>query len=345
MKLIKLIISLPNKENSAELLTYADNYLHNCKDVITHIETFMRVVKRRPYLSKYKLSLPQNRNINDVMLSMYTHYCKRQIDSFMSYIHEAITFDITPIVSYCVEHNLYNELLIALCGYISNDCKRYRRLKINTWHLRRFNSKLHTHMQPTEEHQPIEYIDINKYMKPFIANTFLYNIELLPITNNISVHNTDMFIKVNNQDIQHWKLAKQVKDILHLNVNDCDDLVEINYELYLLHPWYDELTINDYKDVNNNIVGIWLLWYIVNYYGTIYTHKHKLYSPWCIYDGVNTHETNIESKRKKIYKVLVNGVFISEVSNYMTKIMNASIDHKNDMLSRLQQLKTDIESK
>ena len=344
MKLIKLIISLSSNEKATEMLTYADNYIHNCKAFTKHIDTFMCVVKRRPYLGKYKLELPKNTSMNTIMLSMYNHYCKRQIDSFISYMHKSITFDITPIVSYCVEHDLYNELLIALCGYVSGDYKKCRQHKINAWILRRFNSKPHTHMQPTEESQPIEYIDVNRYMKPFIANTFLYNIELLPIANNISVYNTDMFIKINNQDIQHWRLAKRVKDILRLKVNDCDDLVEIDYKLYLSHPWYEELTIN-YKDVNNNIVNIWLLWYIVNYYGAIYTHKHKLFSPWCIYDGVNTYETNIESKRKNIYKVLVNRVSIREVSNYMTKIMNTSIDHKNDMLSRLQQLKTDIESK
>lgn len=334
IRLIKLIISLSTNDEDTQILNKIDNYKHDCEDMTTHIDTFMSVVKRRPYLRKHKLKLPQDKNINNVMLSMYTYYCKRQIDVFMRYIRGVIKFNINKVVNYCTEHNLYNELLIALCGYISNVCNKYRRHKVNKLllqlkHSKRVNNK---------EFIPIEYPDVNKYMKPFIANTYLYNIELLPIANDIYVYNTNMFIKVDEQIIHNWQLAKRIKKVLSLNVNDCDNLIEINYELYLAHPWYDEFTINDYENVDNNIVNIWLLWYIVNFNGVIYIHEHKLYSPWCIYNNVNDPD-----KQDKIYKALVKYVSMDVIIKYITTIINTNIEHKNDILSRLQQLKTDKE--
>ena len=87
IRLIKLIISLSTNDEDTQILNKIDNYTHDCEDMTTHIDTFMSVVKRRPYLRKHKLKLPQDKNINNVMLSMYTYYCKRQIDVFMRYVH------------------------------------------------------------------------------------------------------------------------------------------------------------------------------------------------------------------------------------------------------------------
>ena len=340
IRLLKLIISLsPNDEN----IQLVNNYINSCKDMTTHINTFMSVVKRRPYLRKHKLKLPQDKDITNIMLSMYTYYCKQQIDVFMCYIRKVIKFDINKVVSYCTEHNLYNELLIALCGYISNVCSKYRQYKVNEWVLRHHFNK----QRNDKAFIPIEYPDVNKYMKPFIANTYLYNIELLPIleehwpqpmTNNIYVYNTDMFIKVDSQILQRWRLTKRIKKVLSLNVNDCDNVVEINYELYLAHPWYDELTISDYKNVNDDVVNIWLLWFIVNFNGVIYIHNNKLYSPWCIYN-INNQDDN---KQDEIYKVLTKRISINDITKYMTTIINTNINYKNEILNRLQQLKTDI---
>ena len=343
IKLIKLIISLSTNDEDIQILNEIDNYIHESEDMTTHINTFMSVVKRRPYLRKHKLKLPQDKNIKNVMLSMYTYYCKQQIDIFMGYVRGVIKFNINKVVNYCIERNLYNELLIALCGYISKDCNRYRRHKVNEWKLQ------HKHPKRVNDKEfiPIEYPDINKYMKPFIANTYLYNIELLPmlegywptpIANNIYVYNTDMFVKVNEQVIHNWKLAKRIKKVLSLNVNDCDNLIEINYELYLAHHWYDEFTINDYKNVDNDVVNIWLLWYIVNFNGAIYIHDNKLYSPWCVYNSVND-----PNKQNEIYKVLVKHVPIDVITKYITTIMDTNIEYKNEILNRLQQLKTDKE--
>lgn len=337
MKIIKLII-MNIKDNN--IINNIINYISNRKQTTVHMDCFMEVTKRRVYIHNSPLKLPQNKKLNNLLTSMYNYYCKFQINEFLKYIINNINFDISKIVSYCREHNLYKFLLIALCGYISDECRWYRRINVNKQLLTIYYSTNNNNKNILSLNN--DY-NIDKYMKPFIVNSYLTNTILSPLYENIFINDMNILIKVNEEDIKNWKLSKYIKNILSLNINDNDKLIEYDFEFYLSHPWYDDCNKEHKEKYKTDYINILLFWYIINFHGNIYINENKLYSPWCIYNK----NISDEQTKQKIYHKLINNIHVDNINKYINLIYSSDIkiDIKNEILNRLSKLKTDIINK
>lgn len=342
--IINNILSLDENSGEYKLLSYnVVIWLKDHEEITQHMETFKTIIKRRIFIHKSPLKLPnKNDNLYNTLISMYNYYCKNQIDIFINHISKKFDFDLSRLINYCKENNLYKLLLVSLCASYSNDCiKRQTNKNLYKYCDQKYKQN-HLYHSFIENMKNInDSFDIDKYMKPFITHVYLSNIDLIPLNNNIYVYNNEMFYKINIDDITKWKQAKKIRSVLSIDVNFIDYLIEIDYEIYLCHTWYDEYID---KKINNDYINILLFWYIVNYYGLyiyIDTETNKLYSPWCLYNSVSTFD-----KHNDLYKLLIENININDVDKYINIIFESDLfDIKNEILNRLSILKNDIINK
>ena len=124
IQLIKHIISI--SDDSILTLQHIVNYISQHETTDIHIQTLKQIADRRWYVHGSKLALPTTKKLYDIVFSMYNHYCKQHLNTFMKYLYEQIN-NITQLVRYCENNGLFNHLLITLCAYLSDDCKYYKR--------------------------------------------------------------------------------------------------------------------------------------------------------------------------------------------------------------------------
>ena len=318
IQLIKHIISI--SDDSILTLQHIVNYISQHETTDIHIQTLKQIADRRWYVHGSKLALPTTKKLYDIVFSMYNHYCKQHLNTFMKYLYEQIN-NITQLVRYCENNGLFNHLLIALCAYLSDDCKYYKRGISKQTLLTKYakqRGELTTVSNTTLD-------DI--CFQPFVATLYLTNNVLLPISNNMFMCDDYLITSIDYNQINNWKLAKKIGNVLSIDVNTFDNLTEINNTIYISCPWCEVV-----EDTQQSIdmINILLVHYLLGHAGDIYLLNNKVYSTCCLY-----HNESIEPSQ-----LLVNNISINDVNIYIDMLMLSSVEHKNVLLNRLQQLKT-----
>ena len=88
IQLIKHIISI--SDDSILTLQHIVNYISQHETTDVHIQTLKQIADRRWYVHGSKLALPTTKKLYDIVFSMYNHYCKQHLNTFMKYLYEQI---------------------------------------------------------------------------------------------------------------------------------------------------------------------------------------------------------------------------------------------------------------
>ena len=328
IQLVKHIIAISdeNKHTSTShannlTLQHIVNYISQHETTDIHIQTLKQIADRRWYVHGNKLALPTTKKLHDIVFSMYNHYCKQHLNTFMKYLYEKIN-NITQLIRYCEDNGLFNHLLIGLCAYMSDDCKYYRR-GISKQTL------LNKYAKQCGEINTIDNITLvdNICFQPFVATLYLTNSVLLPISNNMFMCDDYLITSIDYNQINNWKLAKKIGNVLSIDVNTFDQLTEINNTIYISCPWCE---VAEDTQQSIDMINILLVHYLLGHVGDIYLLNNKVYSTCCLY-----HDESIEPSQ-----LLVNNMSINDVNIYIDMLMLSGVEHKNVLLNRLQQLKT-----